>query len=119
MGEGLRVTARSVGDDLPEAVEGDGGGWLLGVQWHPEADPGSGVIAALVGAAQASIGERAWTEEKGATPSTPPLTVTNGADPVGSALHPARTPSLDGGGAGFLGRAYRLAAPAFRPGGAV
>ena len=52
VGEGLRVTARSVGDDLPEAVEGDGGGWLLGVQWHPEADPGSGVIAALVGAAR-------------------------------------------------------------------
>ena len=42
-----------VGDGLPEAIEGDeDGGWLLGVQWHPEADPGSGVIAALVGAAR-------------------------------------------------------------------
>ncbi|HMN99918.1 MAG TPA: gamma-glutamyl-gamma-aminobutyrate hydrolase family protein [Miltoncostaeaceae bacterium] len=50
VGEGLRVTARD-GDGLPEAVEGDGEGWLLGVQWHPEADPGSGVIAALVAAA--------------------------------------------------------------------
>jgi len=52
VGEGLRVTAWSAADGLPEAVEGDGGGWLLGVQWHPEADPGSGVIAALVGAAR-------------------------------------------------------------------
>jgi putative glutamine amidotransferase len=52
VGEGLRVTARAAGDGLPEAVEGVGDGWLLGVQWHPEADPGSGVIAALVGAAR-------------------------------------------------------------------
>ena len=36
----------------PEAIEGDGPGWVLGVQWHPEADPDSGVIAALVRAAR-------------------------------------------------------------------
>ena len=54
VGDGLRVTARATGDGLPEAIEGDeDGGWLLGVQWHPEADPGSRVIAALVGAARA------------------------------------------------------------------
>ena len=52
LGEGLHVTARAVGDDLPEAIEGDGPGWVLGVQWHPEADPDSGVIAALVRAAR-------------------------------------------------------------------
>lgn len=51
VGRGLRVSARAVGDGLPEAVEGDAGGWLLGVQWHPEADPWSPVIAALVDAA--------------------------------------------------------------------
>lgn len=53
VGEGLRVTARSAGDDVVEAIESDGSGWLLGVQWHPEADPGSRVIAALVEAAAA------------------------------------------------------------------
>lgn len=51
LGRGLRVTARAVDDDLPEAVETDGEGWVLGVQWHPEADPHSRVIAALVAAA--------------------------------------------------------------------
>lgn len=43
VGDGLVVTARS-GDGLPEAIERDGDGWLLGVQWHPEdtaaEDPG-------------------------------------------------------------------------------
>jgi putative glutamine amidotransferase len=50
-GEGLAVTARALDDELPEAVESVGPGWVLGVQWHPEADPRSGVIAALVRAA--------------------------------------------------------------------
>jgi putative glutamine amidotransferase len=66
VGRGLRVTARSAGDGLPEAIEGDGdGGWLLGVQWHPEADPGSGVIAALVGAARTRRREGADRGEGG------------------------------------------------------
>jgi putative glutamine amidotransferase len=52
LGDGLRVTARAAGDGLPEAIEADGDRWLLGVQWHPEADPGSGVISALVAAAR-------------------------------------------------------------------
>ena len=47
LGEALAITARSE-DDLVEAVESTGPGWVLGVQWHPEADPDSGVIAALV-----------------------------------------------------------------------
>jgi len=29
------VTARSA-DGLPEAIEREGEGWILGVQWHPE-----------------------------------------------------------------------------------
>ena len=52
LGEGLRVTARAADDGLPEAVESEGPGWVLAVQWHPEADPDSPVIAALVGAAR-------------------------------------------------------------------
>ena len=51
LGGALAITARSE-DDLAEAVESTGPGWILGVQWHPEADPDSGVIAALVGEAR-------------------------------------------------------------------
>ncbi|MGD9573004.1 MAG: gamma-glutamyl-gamma-aminobutyrate hydrolase family protein [Thermoleophilia bacterium] len=64
VGEGLRVSGRSA-DGVPEAVEGTGDGWLLGVQWHPEADPGSPVIAALVGAARNGRRRGADREEGG------------------------------------------------------
>ncbi len=47
-GEGLRVTAWSAQDRLPEAIELPGNGFALGVQWHPEADARSPLIAALV-----------------------------------------------------------------------
>ena len=46
--DGLVVTGRSVGDDLPEAVELPDRRFALGVQWHPEADETSRLIAALV-----------------------------------------------------------------------
>jgi putative glutamine amidotransferase len=48
VGEGLEVTGHSVLDDLPEALEAPGRRFLLGVQWHPEADERSRVVAALV-----------------------------------------------------------------------
>ena len=51
LGEGLRVTGWHDADGVAEALEGDDAAWLVGVQWHPEADPGSPVIAALVAAA--------------------------------------------------------------------
>jgi putative glutamine amidotransferase len=47
LGEGLQVTGTSVLDDLPEAVERPDG-FVLGVQWHPEADEESRVIGMLV-----------------------------------------------------------------------
>jgi putative glutamine amidotransferase len=53
IGEGFEVTGHSVIDDLPEAIEAPDRRYALGVQWHPEADPASGVIASLVAAAQA------------------------------------------------------------------
>jgi len=48
LGEGLVATGWSVLDDLPEALEMPGRRFALGVQWHPEADEHSGLIAALV-----------------------------------------------------------------------
>jgi putative glutamine amidotransferase len=52
VGEGLVVTGHSDLDDLPEAVELPGSRFVLGVQWHPEADETSRLIAALVGDAR-------------------------------------------------------------------
>ncbi len=51
IGDGLTVTGLSALDDLPEAIEAPDRGFVLGVQWHPEADQGSRVIEALVSAA--------------------------------------------------------------------
>ena len=55
IGEGLVVTGRGVDDGLIEAVELPTNSFCLGVQWHPEADPDSAVIAALVDAARRRI----------------------------------------------------------------
>jgi putative glutamine amidotransferase len=52
VGDGLRVTGWADEDELPEALEDPGLRFALGVQWHPEADPESRVIAALVEAAR-------------------------------------------------------------------
>jgi putative glutamine amidotransferase len=51
IGEGLLVTGLSTLDDLPEAIELPDRRFVLGVQWHPEADTHSAVVAALVRAA--------------------------------------------------------------------
>lgn len=54
LGDGLAVGARSaLGDDLVEAIELPGRDFVLGVQWHPEADASSPVIGGLVEAARA------------------------------------------------------------------
>jgi putative glutamine amidotransferase len=51
IGEGLIVTGTSAIDDLVEAIELPDRRFVLGVQWHPEADERSRVIGALVQAA--------------------------------------------------------------------
>jgi putative glutamine amidotransferase len=51
LGEGLSVSATALMDDLPEAIELPGRSFVLGVQWHPEADAMSPVVDALVRAA--------------------------------------------------------------------
>jgi len=56
LGEGLIVSGTSTMDDLPEAIELPGREFVLGVQWHPEADEGSSVVAALVTAAARAAG---------------------------------------------------------------
>jgi putative glutamine amidotransferase len=48
LAEGFVVTGRAAGDDLPEAMETTDGRFALGVQWHPEVDVESRLIAALV-----------------------------------------------------------------------
>jgi putative glutamine amidotransferase len=50
VGEDLLVSGVSVMDGLPEAIELPGQRFLLGVQWHPEADDDSRVVEALVAA---------------------------------------------------------------------
>jgi putative glutamine amidotransferase len=57
LGDGLIVSGTSsLEDDLPEAIELPGREFVLGVQWHPEADEGSTVIGALVAAASRAAG---------------------------------------------------------------
>ena len=51
VGAGLVVSGTSDLDELPEAIELPDKRFVLGVQWHPEADPHSAVVGALVQAA--------------------------------------------------------------------
>ena len=63
LGEGLVETGWSTLDELPEAIEDPERRFALGVQWHPEADPTSRLIAALV---EEAAGRRA--SARGAAP---------------------------------------------------
>ena len=58
IGAGFTVTGWAVMDDLPEAIESREHRYLLGVQWHPEADETSRLIASVVKEA------RAWRAER-------------------------------------------------------
>ena len=53
IGSGFEVTGWATVDDLPETIEDPGCRFALGVQWHPEADPASRLIGALVAEARA------------------------------------------------------------------
>jgi putative glutamine amidotransferase len=55
VGEGLQVSGISALDGLPEAIELPGRRFVLGVQWHPEADAKSPVLGALVEAARSHV----------------------------------------------------------------
>ncbi|HEY2536727.1 MAG TPA: gamma-glutamyl-gamma-aminobutyrate hydrolase family protein [Solirubrobacteraceae bacterium] len=55
LGEGLLVSGTSALDELPEAIELPDKRFVLGVQWHPEADTASTVIDAFVTAAASRV----------------------------------------------------------------
>jgi putative glutamine amidotransferase len=59
VGEGLVVTGWATLDDLPEALELPDRRFALGVQWHPEVDERSRLVAQLVAAASGSLGAAA------------------------------------------------------------
>jgi putative glutamine amidotransferase len=61
LGEGLEITGYSTLDELPEAIERPTASFVLGVQWHPEADPASRIIAALVQEARRRLSRRLST----------------------------------------------------------
>lgn len=48
LGDGLEITGHSTIDEYPEAIEAPDRRFVLGVQWHPEADSRSRVIASFV-----------------------------------------------------------------------
>jgi putative glutamine amidotransferase len=118
LGEGLRVSARSTLDELPEAIEWDGRSppkqFLLGVQWHPEADAQSRVVGALIAAAGARVRSATETANDGdavgtigdGLPHHPPAHHT----PAGIAGH-GKTSSTDGGGQQRSAPGHDLSAP--------
>ncbi|HEY4279192.1 MAG TPA: gamma-glutamyl-gamma-aminobutyrate hydrolase family protein [Conexibacter sp.] len=55
IGDGLVVSGWATVDELPEAIEAPDQRFALGVQWHPEADETSRLIAALVAEATAHM----------------------------------------------------------------
>jgi putative glutamine amidotransferase len=61
LGDGLVVTGVSTLDELVEAIELPERRFVLGVQWHPEANERSRVIGAFVRAAEQARAERALT----------------------------------------------------------
>jgi gamma-glutamyl-gamma-aminobutyrate hydrolase PuuD len=71
VGEGLCVSGWSEPDGVAEALESAGEPWALGVQWHPEADPRSGIIPALVAAARARRAAEGADREEGGDPPIP------------------------------------------------
>jgi putative glutamine amidotransferase len=58
LGEGLQISGSSAMDGLPEAIERPDRRFVLGVQWHPEADETSKVVGALVAEAEKHMRER-------------------------------------------------------------
>lgn len=58
LGEDLQISGSSSMDGLPEAIEMPDRRFVLGIQWHPEADERSRVVRALVDEASRHMHER-------------------------------------------------------------
>ena len=56
LGNGAVVTARSLPDQLPEAIEWPGQRYALGVQWHPEAAELQHALTDFVNSAAHALG---------------------------------------------------------------
>ncbi|HUA04641.1 MAG TPA: gamma-glutamyl-gamma-aminobutyrate hydrolase family protein [Solirubrobacteraceae bacterium] len=80
VGEGLEVTGRSTLDDLPEAIEAPDRRFVLGVQWHPEADEQSRIVGAVVEEARGFRRERDYRNGRGSSyPAVRTASVTRSA----------------------------------------
>ncbi len=66
LGAGLQISGTSAMDGLPEAIEMPDRRFVLGVQWHPEADETSRVVGALVAQATEHMRERVGAGPVGA-----------------------------------------------------
>jgi putative glutamine amidotransferase len=76
VGEGLVVTGVATIDGLPEALELPGDQFVLGVQWHPEADERSRVIGALVEAVRDYAGSATTASSSTSASRGKPATAT-------------------------------------------
>ena len=63
LGQGLVVSGRAEVDGVIEAIEAEDGRWIVGVQWHPEADERSQMMSAFADAA------RNWSKGPDLTPA--------------------------------------------------
>ncbi|HEY3828303.1 MAG TPA: gamma-glutamyl-gamma-aminobutyrate hydrolase family protein [Solirubrobacteraceae bacterium] len=71
LGAGLRISGTATLDGVPEAIElrqpdPTGERFVLGVQWHPEADEASPIVGALVAAARRRAGADADAGDRAA-----------------------------------------------------
>jgi putative glutamine amidotransferase len=78
LGDGLAVSGRAAIDGIVEAIEAEDGRWLLGVQWHPEADERSRMLSAFADAA------RNWSKGPDLTPGARSAISTPDTDPRNS-----------------------------------
>lgn len=94
LGAGLLISGCSAMDGLPEAVEMPGQRFVLGVQWHPEADQTSRVVKALVAEAERVPGKSG--ERVGGVEGSQPVAASAGA---AVAVSGARTDGIAASGA--------------------
>ena len=114
LGGGLRVTARAAGRPA-RGHRVDPGRLGPGRPMAPRGGPRQRGHRGAGGRGASKPAGGRGSRRRGRTSRSPPLAVTNGADPVGSALHPARPCSLPVRPAPFLGRRSSVCGLGFLP----